>query len=143
MSEWKKGNTPSYHGWYWVTVNEADNVKMYDEPMHFFDGAWSHSGKRYCKSNIIAYAPCNRPKEAFDGIEDIGYAEQFYLRIKINGITRYLSKGYQSPRWSKTGYSTREKAAAALRRLKKTEPEYGYQGQKSEFAIVNGRGQEV
>lgn len=44
MIEWDKGNKPPYPGLYWVTVNEAGKIKMYDEPMLYKDGSWQFNG---------------------------------------------------------------------------------------------------
>ena len=142
MSDWSKGNKPPYAGWYWVTVNEGGSIKMYDAPMQYKDGCWLYDGLKYYAGNIIAHKDSHKPSEPYNETH-IGFPEQFYIREKCNGITRYLSKGLQSVKWSKEGYSTKEKAVAAMKRLKKIEPEYGYQGQKTEIVIVNGNGEEV
>ncbi len=142
MNEWNAGNKPPFTGWYWVTVNEAGNMKMYDTPMRYSEGAWSLNGKNYYAANIVAFKDSHKPSEPY--IEShIGFPNQFYIRVKCNGIIRYLSKGLQSVKWSKDGYSTKEKAKAAARRLKHVEPEYGYQEQKTEIVVVNGNGEEV
>lgn len=47
MTEWTKGNKPYSQGLYWVTVNEAGKIKMYDEPMCYKDGIWQLGGKNY------------------------------------------------------------------------------------------------
>ncbi len=143
MSDWIKGNRPSYTGLYWVTVDEGGSIKMYDEPM-MYEGndKWMLGGNRYYTSNIIAYMTCNKPKEAYNDAH-IGFPEQYYIKITCNGITRYLSKGLQSVKWSKEGYATKDKAITAARRLKKIEPEYGYQNQKTEITVVNGNGENV
>ena len=142
VTEWAKGNTPPYRSWYWVTVNEAGSIKMYDTPMRYEDNTWFLDGKKYFAENIVAWTPCNKPKEPYNECH-IGFPDQYYLRVKGNGITSYKSKGLQSVKWSKIGYATKEKAVAAMKRLIKTEPEYGCQGQKTEIVVVNGNGEEV
>jgi len=141
MTEWEKGNKPHCSGLYWVTVNEAENIKMYDDPMRYEDGKWTLNGGAYFAENIIAFMHCNKPKEPYNE-KHIGYSDQYYIRVKCNGITHYLSKGLQSVKWSKIGYATKEKAIAAAKRLRKIEPEYGYQNQKTEITVVNGNGEE-
>lgn len=141
MTEWIIGNKPAYAGLYWVTVGLNGNNKLYNEPMNYENGTWKHNGREYC-GNIVAYMECNKPKEAYNELH-IGFPDQYYLRVKCNGMTRYLSKGLQSVKWSKTGYSTKEKAKAASKRLRKIEPEYGYAGQKTEIVVVNGNGEEI
>ena len=140
MTEWTKGNTPPCKGWYWVTVDEAGSVKMYDVPMRYENGEWIVDGHKYHADNIIAHASCNKPKEAYNE-KHIGYPDQYYIRVKCNGLTRYLSKGFQSVKWSKIGYTTKEKAIAAMKRYKKSEVEQGYK--ESECAVVNGNGEEI
>ena len=144
MNEWNKGNQPPFSGLYWVTVNEAENTKMYDVPMQYDNvtRSWKLGNANYCTANIQAYVSCNKPKEAYNEAH-IGFPSHYYIRLKCNGSTRYLSKGLQSVKWSKAGYETKEKAIAAAKRLRKKEPEYGYAGQKTEIAIVNGNGEIV
>ncbi len=141
MTEWTAGNTPPYKGLYWVTVNEAGIVKMYDEPMRYEkDGKWFLNDKPYYADNIIAWVSCNKPKEAYNKAH-IGYPDQYYIKVSCNGFTHYLSKGLQSVKWSKIGYNSKEKAIAAMKRYKKDEINQGYK--KSECVVVNGNGEEV
>ncbi len=140
MTEWTKGNIPPYQGWYWVTVDEAGSIKMYDIPMRYENGEWSLDGRRYHADNIVAHVSCNKPKEPYNQ-NHIGLPDQYYIRVKCNGLTSYLSKGFQSVKWSKIGYSTKEKAIAAMKRYKKSEQEQGYK--ESGCVVVNGNGEEI
>ncbi len=142
MTKWTKGNTPPYQGWYWTTVDEAGTIKMYDIPMRYENKTWFLDGKPYFAENIVAWVSINKPNELY-GQKHIGFPDQYYIRVKINGIIHYLSKGLQSVKWSKIGYATKEKATAAAKRLRKIEPEYGYQNQKTEIVVVNGNGEEI
>lgn len=143
MTDWTKGNNPPYAGWYWVTADEAGNIKMIDVPLRYEkDGKWYLEEKPYYAENIIAYVQSNKPAEAYNELH-IGFPDQYYIRVRANGMERYLSKGLQSVKWSKVGYATKEKARAAARRLAKFEPEEGYHGQKTEIVVVNGNGEEV
>ena len=140
MTDWTKGNIPYAQGLYWVTVDEAGKIKMYDDPMRYKDGVWQLNGHNYMADNIIAHTRCNKPSEAYNELH-IGYPDHYYIRVKNNGITSYLAKGFQSVKWSKIGYNTKEKAIAAMKRYKKSEAEQGYR--ESELAVVNGNGGEV
>ena len=140
MAEWTKGNKPYSQGLYWVTVNEAGEIKMYDEPMRYKDGIWQLNGNNYYTDNIIAHIPCNKPLEPYNELH-IGYPDQYYIRVKNNGIISYLSKGLHSVKWSKIGYSTKEKAVAAMKRYIKSEIEQGYE--VGECAVVNGNSKEI
>lgn len=140
MTEWTKGNKPYSQGLYWVTVNEAGKIKMYDEPMLYKDGTWELNGHKYYADNIIAHVRCNKPSEPYNELH-IGFPDYYYIRVKNNGITSYLAKGFQSVKWSKAGYATKEKAVAAMKRYVKSEIEQGYK--ESECAVVNGNGEEV
>ena len=140
MTEWTKGNKPYSQGLYWVTVNEAGKIKMYDDPMLYKDGTWELNGHKYYADNIIAHVPCNKPSEPYNELH-IGYPNNYYIRVKNNGITRYLAKGFQSVKWSKIGYVTKDKAVAAMKRYIKSEIEQGYKA--SECTVVNGNGEEV
>lgn len=141
MVDWTKGNTPPFPGLYWVTVNEAGKIKVYDEPMRYKGkGEWQLNGHNYYADNIIAHIHCNKPSEPYNELH-IGYPDQYYIRVRSNGVTSYLSKGYQSVKWSKIGYNTKEKAIAAMKRYKRSEAEQGYK--ESECVIVNGNGEEI
>lgn len=140
MADWTKGNKPYSPGLYWVTVNEAGKIKMYDDPMRYEDGKWTLKGGAYFADNIIAFVDCNKPKEPYNE-KHIGFPDYYYIRVKNNGITSYLAKGFQSVKWSKIGYATKEKAVAAMKRYVKSEIEQGYK--VSECAVVNGNGEEV
>ena len=140
MAEWRKGNKPYSRGLYWVTVDEAGNIKMYDEPMRYTGDAWTLDGRLYHEDNIIAHMDCNKPSEPYNE-KHIGYPDHYYIRVRCNGITSYYSKGLQSVKWSKTGYATKEKAAAAMKRYMKSEAGQGYK--ESECAVVNGNGEEA
>jgi len=140
-TEWSKGNKPPYKGLYWVTVDEAGTIKMYDRPMRYEkNDTWLLDGKPYCAPNIIAWIQCNMPKEAYNE-KHIGYPDHFYLKVTCNGLISYLSKGFHSVKWSMIGYATKEKAFAALKRYKKSEIEQGYK--ESEVVVVNGNGEEI
>ena len=146
MNEWHAGNKPPYTGLYWITLIGKNGLpKVCETPAEYLgDGVWKVEGRyksRYFE-DITAYMDCNRPKQPYNE-NHIGFPNQYYIRVKCNGITRYLPKGLQSVKWSKEGYATTEKAKVAVRRLKKVEPEYGYQGQKTEIVVVNGNGEEV
>ena len=88
MTEWTKGNAPYIRGLYWVTVNEAGNIKMYDKPMLYKDGMWQIDGHNYHADNIIAHTHCNKPSEPFNGLH-IGFPDHYYIRVQCNGITSY------------------------------------------------------
>ncbi len=142
MSEWIKGNTPPFPGLYWVTVNVDGDIKMYDEPFNYMGhGEWKWNGKNYYASNIIACMECNKPKEPYNE-KHIGYPEQYYIRIKTDrrGIS-YYAKGFRSVGWSKIGYSTKERAIAALKRYRREQQKMGYE--EEEYAVVNGNGEEI
>lgn len=140
MTEWTKGNKPYSQGLYWVTVNEAGKIKMYDDPMRYKDGIWQLDGKNYYADNIIAHTPFNKPSEPYNELH-IGFPDNYYIRVTRNGVISYLSKGFQSVKWSKIGYATKEKAVAAMKRYVKSEIEQGYK--ESECVIVNGNGEEA
>ena len=140
MTEWTKGNKPYSQGLYWVTVNEDGKIKMYNEPMYYKNGIWQLDNKNYYANNIIAHTPCNKPSEPYNELH-IGYPDYYYIRVKSNGITLYLAKGFQSVKWSKIGYATKEKAIAAMKRYIKSRIEQGHKA--SEYAVVNGNGEEV
>ena len=53
MTEWTKGNKPYQQGLYWVTVNKAGKIKIYDEPMLYKDGTWKLNGHNYKENTII------------------------------------------------------------------------------------------
>ena len=140
MADWIKGNKPYSEGLYWVTVNEAGQIKIYDEPMYYDNGKWYLEGKPYFPDNIMAHIRCNKPSEPYNELH-IGYPDKFYIRVKCNGITSYLSKGLRHVGWSKIGYSTKDKAFAAMKRYIKLEQEQGYK--ESECCIVNGNGEVI
>ena len=140
MTEWIKGNMPPFSGLFWVTINKDGSAEMLNYPLRYENGKWSVYGKGYPADRIIAWVKCNKPSSPYDE-NHIGYPDQYYLKITGNGDTRYLSKGLQSINWSKIGYSTKEKAVAAMKRYIKTETEQGYV--PGEIVIVNGKGEEV
>lgn len=144
MNEWHAGNKPPYTGLYWITfIDKKGLPRVLDLPAEYLgNNVWKAAGQHIKAADITAYMDCNRPKQPYNE-NHIGFPNQYYIRVKCNGIISYLSKGLQSVKWSKEGYSTKEKAKVAARRLKKVEPEYGYQGQKTEIVIVNGNGEEI
>ena len=141
MFEWEKGNRPQNEGLFWVTVNEAGSIKMYDEPMQYKgNGIWLLNGGNYYSSNIIAFMRCNKPSEPYSEMR-IGYPDQYYLRVTRRDGMSFLSKGFQPVSWSKIGYTTKEKAYAALRRYKKSEMDLC--DEEFDVAVVNGNSEEV
>ena len=135
MSDWSKGSTPPIAGWYWITVNDNEENRLINHPMYYDGHNWTTS-KGYGQNEIIAFMICNKPSEPYMEAH-IGFPSQYYIKAQNGDEIRYLSKGLLPVTWSKTGYSSKAKATAAIRRLRKAEP------QLAETTVVNGNGVEV
>ena len=121
MAKWEAGNIPERDGLYWITVQKDSDTSLvtYDTPVRFQDRRWQIPRP---EGNITAYMELEKP--APYNPKKIGISGEFYIKVTYpDGTSSIYSKQLQPIEWSKIGYSTKEKAIAAMKRLKKLDLE--------------------
>ena len=148
MQTWIEGNSPDQEGTYWVTVKngggKAEPNRVYYQPLYYIKGQWKEPmGAVYYKENVVAYMICPVPQPY--NPNKIGDAESFYIKVtRPKGIISYYSKQLHSINWSTIGYSTVEKATAAMKRLQKLElQETPNESVNCIYEVVNGNGEVI
>lgn len=143
--EWQEGNKPLRIGTYWVTVKnnggKGDPIQTLPFPLRYGMGEWFlPDGGKYFADNVVAHMECIIPKP-YDP-KRIGISGEFYIKVtRQSGAITYYSKQLQTIDRSKIGYSTKEKAIAAMKRLKKLDQEeMGDWISEDVYEIVDGDG---
>lgn len=142
MYNWTNGNVPDNKElFYWVTVKKLTINVTHPVPCKYSeqDGCWiSFCGERLSSHSVVAYSQILKPKS----YTTIGLECEYYIRTDGGNPNEIVyGFGLKFANWVGKGYSTKEKAVAATKRLKKLDIKEGLE--RNGYEVLNGNGEVV
>ncbi len=142
MYNWINGNVPDNKElFYWVTVKNLTTNVTYPVPCKYSeqDGCWvSFDGEHLSSHSVVAYYQILKPKS----YTTIGSGCGYYIRVDVGNTNETIyGLGLQLASWAGKGYSTKEKAVTATKRLKKLDIEEGLE--RNSYEVLNGNSEVV
>lgn len=140
--DWTDGNIPKGKSiFYWLTIKSTMTNEVYPVPCKFLekDGCWiSFNGERISSYSVVAYCPILKPKP----YNTIGSGVGYYIRTDVDSPNEAIyGFGLQPANWVMKGYSTKEKAISAAKRLRKLD--IRDERERSNYQVINGAGEVI
>lgn len=141
MNNWIKGNIPNeIDKLYWITIKHLSSNVTHPFPCMYNkdDDFWvDFQGSYISTHTVVAYLPLITPKS----YSIIGSGFGYYIRAISSDSESVYGFGLQFANWGGRGYSTKEKAISATKRLIKLDKENNYV--RDIYEVVNGQGEVV
>lgn len=143
MKKWIEGNTPeSTDMYYWITTKSETKTSTYPVPCKYDETKkyWVDMEKStYLDADtVVAYRPIMKPKP----YSTIGTGYGYYIRTKYKNHETIYGRGCEYANWGATGYSTIDKAIAALKRMRRTDINQE-QYERDSYEVLDGNGEVV
>ena len=141
MKYWTDGNMPNEKtAYYWLTVKSATNNITYPVPCRYSetDDCWiDFNNVRLSKHTVVAYSEIVKPKD----YTTVGSGFGYYIRTMYRDKQSIYGYGLQPANWCGRGYSSKEKAVAAAKRLIRLDKNEEYV--RDTYEVINGNSEVV
>lgn len=139
---WNNGNIPKNKDlFYWLTVKSTTTNVTHPVPCKYSEEneCWiNFDGEQLSSHSVVAYYPMLQPKS----YTTIGSGCGYYIRTDTGNTNENIyGFGLQLANWVGKGYSTKEKAIAATKRLRKLDKEEGLE--RKNYEVLDGNSKVV